>query len=192
MASSGPQNSKDVLGVLQDKMGKTLTNLKAELVKVRTGRANPSLLDSVRVDYYGSQVPVSQVASVTCPEPRLIQIQPWEGNLVPAIEKAILVADLGLNPQNDGKIIRVPLPALTEERRKDLVKQIKRQGEDSRVALRSERRDANDHLKRIQKDGLMTEDELKKTTELVQKKTDEFVAEVDKVLLAKEKEIMSV
>lgn len=184
--------TKPVIDSLSEKMAKTVTSLKGELVKVRTGRASPSLLDNVRVDYYGSMLPLSQVGTVTCPEPRLIQIQPWEGNMVPAIEKAILVADLGLNPQNDGKIIRVPLPALTEERRKDLVKQVKKMAEESKVALRNERRQANDDLKAMEKDGDITQDENKKAQELVQKKTDEFVAEVDKIVAAKEKEIMSV
>lgn len=184
--------SKQVLDGLQEKMNKTLTSLKADLVRVRTGRATPSLLEGVRVDYYGSMLPISQVGTVSCPEPRLIQIQPWEANMLQAIEKAILVADLGLNPQNDGKIIRVPLPALTEERRKDLVKQIKKQGEESKVALRNERRQANDDLKKMEKDHALTQDELKKAQDLVQKKTDDFVAEIDKILVAKEKEIMSV
>jgi ribosome recycling factor len=177
---------------LTEKMTKTLNALKGDLVKVRTGRASPALLDSVRVDYYGTPTPISQVATVTCPEPRLIQIQPWEANLIPAIEKGILLADLGLNPQNDGKIIRVPLPPLTEERRKDLVKQIKKQAEETRIALRNERRQANDEFKKLEKDGDITQDEHKKASELVQKKTDEFVAEVDKAVAAKEKEIMSV
>lgn len=184
--------TKQVIDSLQEKMAKTVVSLKGDLLKVRTGRASPNLLDEVRVDYYGSLLPIAQVATVTCPEPRLIQIQPWESNMVQPIEKAILIADLGLNPQNDGKIIRVPLPALTEERRKDLVKQIKRQGEESKVALRNERRQANDELKKMEKDGDITQDEHKKTQELVQKKTDDSVAEIDKMLASKEKEIMSV
>ncbi len=185
-------DTKMVIDSLAEKMTKTVTAYKNDLVKVRTGRASPSLLDSVRVDYYGTPTPLSQVASVSCPEPRLIQVQPWEGNMIPAIEKGILVADLGLNPQNDGKIIRVPLPPLTEERRKDLVKQVKKQGEESKVALRNERRQANDELKKLEKDGDITQDENKKSQELVQKRTDEFVAEIDKLITAKEKEIMSV
>lgn len=184
--------SKKVVDSLQDKMSKTVNAFKNDLAKVRTGRASPNLLDSVRVDYYGNPTPLSQVASVSCPEPRLIQIQPWEAGIIPQIEKGILIADLGLNPQNDGKIIRVPLPPLTEERRKDLVKTIKKQGEDSKIALRNERRSANDELKKLEKDNKITQDENKKTQELVQKKTDEFVAEVDKLITAKEKEIMSV
>lgn len=184
--------TKEILDSLTARMAKTLSSLKAELVKVRTGRASPALLDSVRVDYYGSEMPIGQVASVTAPEPRLLVVQPWEGGMLSAIEKAILTADLGLNPQNDGKVIRVPLPMLTEERRKDLVKQIKKQGEECKIALRNERRDANEEVKKFEKDKKLSTDDAKKATEQVQKKTDDFVAEVDKVLAAKEKEIMSV
>lgn len=184
--------TKQVLDSLNEKMTKTLASLKSELTKVRTGRATPALLDGVRVDYYGSEMPISQVASVTCPEPRMIQIMPWEQGMLQAIEKAILVEDLGLNPQNDGKVIRVPLPPLTEERRKDLVKFIKKQGEESKIALRNERREANEEVKKLEKDKKLAADDAKKATDLVQKKTDEFVAEVDKVLATKEKEIMSV
>lgn len=184
--------TKQVLDSLQEKMTKTLSNLKTELTKVRTGRATPALLDGVRVDYYGSEMPISQVASVSAPEPRQIIVQPWESSMLSAIEKAILVADLGLNPQNDGKIIRVPLPALTEERRKDLVKHIKKMGEECKIALRNERRDANEEVKKLEKEKQLTQDDAKKATDQVQKKTDDFVAEVDKVLTVKEKEIMSI
>lgn len=185
-------SAKEVMDSLNDKMSKSLVNLKNELAKVRTGRATPALLDGVRVDYYGSVMPINQVANVTCPEPRTIQIQPWEQGMIQAIEKAILVANLGLNPQNDGKLIRVPLPMLTEERRKDLVKFCKKLGEDFKIALRSERRDANETVKKFEKEKKMTEDEAKKTTEQIQKKTDDFVTEIDKLITAKEKEIMSV
>jgi len=184
--------SKQVFDALSQKMTKTLSNFKGELTKVRTGRATPALLDGVRVDYYGSEMPLNQVASVSAPEPRQLLIQPWEGSMLTPIEKAILKADLGLNPQNDGKLIRVPLPMLTEERRKDLVKQIKKMGEDCKIALRNERRDANEELKKLEKDKLLTQDDAKKAGDQVQKKTDEFVAEVDKTLSSKEKEIMSV
>lgn len=184
--------SKAVLDPLHERMTKTLASFRGELAKVRTGRATPALLDGLKVDYYGSEMPINQVASVTCPEPRLIQIQPWESTMLQAIEKSILVADLGLNPQNDGKLIRVPLPMLTEERRKELVKFIKKLGEECKIALRNERRDANEGVKKLEKEKKLTEDEAKKSTEQVQKKTDEFVAEVDKVLTVKEKEIMSV
>jgi ribosome recycling factor len=184
--------TKQVLDSLHEKMTKTITSLKGELTKVRTGRATPALLDGVRVDYYGSEMPISQVASVTCPEPRLIQIQPWENGMLQAIEKAILVADLGLNPQNDGRLIRVPLPMLTEERRKDLVKHVRKMGEECKIALRNERRDANEEIKKLEKDKKLSTDDAKKATELVQKKTDDFVADVDKALASKEKDIMSV
>lgn len=184
--------SKQVLDGLQEKMTKTITSFRGELAKVRTGRATPALLDGVRVDYYGSEMPIAQVASVSCPEPRMIIVQPWEASMLQPIEKAIMIADLGLNPQNDGKIIRVPLPMLTEERRKELVKFSKKLGEECRVALRNERRDANEEVKKMEKDKQISIDEAKKATEQVQKKTDEFVAEVDKLLVAKEKEIMSV
>ena len=183
---------KEVLDRLNDKMGKTINSLKGELSKVRSGRATPTLLDGVKVDYYGSDMPIAQVASISCPEPRLIQIQPWEQSMLQAIEKAILQANLGLNPQNDGRIIRVPLPMLTEERRKELVKFVKKLGEDCKIALRNERRDANEEIKKLEKDKALTQDDAKKATEAVQKKTDDFVAEVDKVLTVKEKEILSV
>lgn len=183
---------KVILDQLNEKMTKTITNFKSELTKVRTGRANPALLEGVKVDYYGSMMPISQVASVTCPEARTIQIQPWEQNMLQAIEKAILMANIGLTPQNDGKIIRLSLPMMTEERRKELVKLIKKQGEDIKIALRNERRDANETIKKQEKEKKLTEDDAKKATEQVQKKTDEFVLEVDKLIAAKEKEIMSV
>jgi ribosome recycling factor len=183
---------KEILNALHEKMTKTITNLKNELLKIRTGRANPALLDGVKVDYYGSMMPINQVANIATPDARTIVVQPWEQNMVHVIEKAILAANIGLNPQSDGKIIRLPLPALTEERRKELVKFCKKLGEDFKVTLRNERRDANEHLKKLEKEKKMTEDEVKKAQEAVQKKTDEFVAEVDKLIAAKEKEIMSV
>lgn len=185
-------DTKGVINALQDKMQKSIGNFRGELAKVRSGRATPAMLDTVKVDYYGSMMPLSQVASVNCPEPRLIQIQPWEQSMLQSIEKAILTANLGLTPQNDGKIIRVPLPALTEERRKELVKFIKKLGEECKIALRNERRDANENVKKLEKDKKVPADEAKKASDQVQKKTDEFVAEVDKLLVAKEKEIMSV
>ena len=184
--------SKIVIDALHERMSKTLSNFKGELTKIRTGRASPALLDNVKVDYYGTEMPINQVASVSAPEARLIQISPWEGNMLQAIEKAILTSDLGLNPQNDGKIIRVPQPMLTEERRKEMVKHIKKMGEECKIALRNERRTANEDVKKLEKDKKLAEDDAKKAGDLVQKKTDEFVAEVDKVLAAKEKEIMSV
>ncbi|MBI2604585.1 MAG: ribosome recycling factor [Deltaproteobacteria bacterium] len=184
--------SKQVIDALAARMTKTLGNLRTELAKVRTGRATPTLLDSVKVDYYGSMMPISQVASITCPEARTIQIQPWEGGMLQPIEKAILTANIGLVPQSDGRIIRVPLPMLTEERRKEFVKLVKKLGEENKIALRNERRDANEEVKKLEKGKQLTEDDAKKAQDQVQKKTDEFVAEVDKLIAAKEKEIMSV
>ncbi len=183
---------KQIIDALHLQMNKTIAGFKSELVKIRTGRATPSLLDGVKVDYYGSMTPLSQVASVSCPEPRLIQIQPWETGLLQTIEKAILVSDLGLTPQNDGKVIRVPLPPFTEERRKELVKFVKKLGEDCKVSLRTHRRDANEEVKKHEKEKKVSMDEAKKASEQVQKKTDEFVAEVDKILAAKEKDILSI
>lgn len=183
---------KQVIDALAERMNKTISNLKTELAKVRTGRATPTLLDGVKVDYYGSMMPISQVASLTCPDARTIVVQPWEAGMLQPIEKAILVANLGLMPQNDGKIIRVPLPMLTEERRKEIVKFIKKMGEESKIALRNERRDANESVKKLEKEKQITEDESKKGAEQVQKKTDDFVAEVDKLIAQKEKELMSV
>ena len=184
--------SKEVVDQLGEKMKKTISNFGADLAKVRTGRATPNLLDGVKVDYYGSLMPINQVASITCPEARTIQIQPWEAGQIQAIEKAILISNLGLVPQNDGKIIRIPLPMLTEERRKDLVKQVKKNAEESKIALRSERREANETVKAMEKGKQITEDDSKKLGDLIQKKTDDSVAEIDKLVAAKEKEIMSV
>src|SRR3954471_5061306 len=172
--------SKQIVDSMSQNMDKTIQALKAELVKVRTGRASTALVDSVQVDYYGSNVPVNQVANVTTPDARTIQIAPWEGNMLGAIEKAILAANIGLTPQNDGKVIRIPLPQMTEERRKDLVKGVKKMGEEAEVAIRNSRRDANEEVKKQAK--TVSEDESKKTMDLIQKKTDEKVAEVDKIV----------
>ncbi len=184
--------SKEVVDQLSEKMKKTISNFSADLTKVRTGRATPNLLDGVKVDYYGSLMPINQVASITCPEARTIQVQPWEAGQIQAIEKAILISNLGLVPQNDGKIIRIPLPMLTEDRRKDLVKQVKKNAEESKIALRSERREANEAVKALEKAKQITEDDSKKLGDQIQKKTDDSVAEIDKLVAAKEKEIMSV
>lgn len=184
--------SKQIIDNLSEKMSKTINNFKTELAKVRTGRATPALVDGIKADYYGSLMPLNQVASVTCPDARTIQIQPWEQTMLQPIEKAILIANIGLVPQSDGKLIRIPLPMLTEERRKELVKYIKKIGEDSKIALRNERRDANETVKKMEKDKKITEDDTKKATDQIQKKTDDFVAEVDKLITQKEKEIMSV
>jgi ribosome recycling factor len=166
--------------------------LKAELAKVRTGRASTALVDTVHVDYYGSSVPLSQVANVTTPDARTIQIAPWEGSMIGAIEKSILAANIGLTPQNDGKVIRISVPQMTEERRKEMVKLVKKMGEESKVALRNQRRDANEEVKKQEKAKSLSEDDAKKSMDLVQKKTDEKVAEIDKIVVSKEKEIMTV
>jgi ribosome recycling factor len=184
--------SDDLINKMVVKMDKAIQNLKGELAKMRTGRASTALVDGITVDYYGSPAPVSQVGNVTTPDARTVQIVPWEPNLLGAIEKAILAANIGMTPQNDGKVIRIPLPALTEERRKDMVKQIKKMGEDSRVIIRNCRRDSNEEVKKLEKDKKASEDEAKKITDMVQKKTDLKVGEIDKIIADKEKEVMSI
>src|SRR4051794_38515132 len=174
--------SKVTLDAMSQHMDKSLQSLKSDLAKVRTGRASTALVETVHVDYYGSSVPLNQVANVTTPDARTIQISPWEAGTIGAIEKAILAANLGLTPQNDGKVIRVPLPAMTEERRKELVKLVKKMGEETKVAIRNHRREANDEVKKQEKAKTVSEDEGKKTLDLVQKKTDEKIIEVDKVV----------
>jgi ribosome recycling factor len=178
-----------VVDSMAQTMDKAIVSLKGDLAKLRTGRASTALLEPVHVDYYGSSVPVNQVANVTTPDARTLQITPWEQGTIAAIEKAILAANIGLTPQNDGKVIRISLPPMTEERRKDLVKGIKKMGEETKVAIRNQRRDANEAVK---KDKALPEDESKKVMDLIRKKTDEKTAEVDKVIAAKEKEIMTV
>lgn len=182
--------SKEIVDSMSKNMDKNIQSLKAELAKLRTGRASTALVDTVHVDYYGSNVPLNQVANVTTPDAKTIQIAPWEAGMVGAVEKAILAANLGLTPQNDGKVVRIPLPAMTEERRKDLVKLIKKMGEECKIAVRNHRRDANEEVKKFAK--TISEDESKKTMDLVQKKTDEKVTEVDKIIQGKEKEIMTI
>jgi ribosome recycling factor len=173
-------------------MNKALEAFKRDLSKVRTGRASLSLLDDVKVDYYGTPTPLNQVGTMAVPEPRLITIQPWEKNLIPEIEKAILKADLGLNPSSDGQLIRLVFPPLTEERRKEMVKQVKRMGEDAKIAIRNVRRDANDSLKKLEKDKDITEDDLKRGEKEIQELTDGFVAKVDQVIAEKEKDLMEI
>lgn len=185
-------SSKAVLDSMIQNMDKSIQSLKGELAKLRTGRASTALVDTVHVDYYGSSVPLSQVSNVTTPDARTIQISPWEGGMLGAIEKAILAANIGLTPQNDGKVIRIPLPPMTEERRKELVKLVKKMGEETKVAIRNQRRDANEEYKKQEKAKTLSEDEVKKAMDQVQKKTDEKVAEVDKVVAAKEKEVLTV
>jgi ribosome recycling factor len=171
---------------------KALASLKNELSKVRTGRASTALVEPVQVDYYGTPTPLTQVANVTTPDARTIQIAPWETSMLGAIEKSIHAANIGLTPQSDGKVVRISVPAMTEERRKEMVKLIKKMGEDSKVAIRNVRREANEAVKGAEKARTVTEDESKKLQEQVQKKTDEKVAEVDKLIGAKEKEIMTI
>lgn len=174
------------------KMNKSLESLKEEYTSIRAGRANPHLLDKLRVDYYGQPSSLQSVANVSVPEARVIMIQPWESSLIKEIEKAILCSDLGLTPSNDGKVIRLVFPELTEERRKELVKDVKKKAENAKVAIRNIRRDANDAFKKANKANEVTEDELKQLEDKVQKLTDKFVAEIDKTMDAKSKEILTV
>ncbi|KEF39908.1 ribosome recycling factor [Schinkia azotoformans MEV2011] len=176
----------------KEKMNKAIQAFKRELATVRAGRANPSLLDRVSVNYYGAPTPLNQLSSITVPEARLLVIQPYDKSVLNDIEKAILKADLGLNPSNDGTIIRIAIPALTEERRKSLVKDVKAMAEDAKIAIRNVRRDANDDLKKLEKDGQITEDELRSFSDDVQKETDNHVKEIDNITKEKEKEIMEV
>ena len=184
--------SKAIVDSITQHMDKSIQSLKGDLAKVRTGRASTALVEPVHVDYYGSSVPLNQVANVTTPDARTIQVSPWEQNIIGAIEKAILAANIGLTPQNDGKVIRIPLPPLTEERRKDMVKLVKKMGEETKVAVRNHRRDANEEVKKQEKAKELSEDEAKKSLEMVQKKTDEKIVEVDKIIAGKEKEIMTI
>lgn len=176
----------------KDKMEKSIVSLQQNLAKLRTGRASLAVLDGIKIDYYGTLSPLNQVASLAIPEPRLITIQPWETNLLQTIEKAIEKANIGLTPNNDGKIIRLPIPQLTEERRKEIVKSLKVMVEEARVAVRHVRRDANEVLKKLQKDSKITEDELKKGTDQIQKMTDDTISKVDKIAENKEQDIMKV
>jgi ribosome recycling factor len=183
---------EDVVSELKQRIDKTLEDLKRELSKVRTGRASTSILDGIRVDYYGTPTPLSGVANLNSPEPRLITIKPWDKGTLKDIEKAIREANIGLNPMNDGEMIRLPFPPLTEERRRDIAKQVKSKGEEHKVAIRNVRRDSNEMLKELLKDKSITEDDLKRATERVQKETDAGVLKVDEIVAKKEKEIMEV
>ena len=179
------------LAIYDEKMQKSINNLNEEFGGIRAGRANPHVLDKLRVDYYGTPTPIQQVANVSVPEPRMIQIQPWESSLIKAISKAILASDLGLNPNTDGKLIRLILPELTEERRKELVKDVKKKGESAKVAVRNIRRDANDAFKKLAKQDV-SEDEIKELEDTVQKLTDKFGKKIDKAVEEKSKEILTV
>ncbi|WP_312353529.1 ribosome recycling factor [Aminipila sp.] len=184
--------SMNVQEILEQKMSKTISVLKEELNTVRAGRANPALLDKVTVDYYGSPTPLKNLANISAPEPRTLLISPFDPKSISDIEKAINAANLGMNPSNDGKIIRMGVPQLTEERRKELSKSVKKYGEDAKIAVRNERRDANDELKKQEKAGEITEDDLKKQLDQIQKKIDKAVKDIDDIIAAKEKEILEV
>ena len=179
------------LKVYDEKMTKTMHSLEGELGAIRAGRANPHVLDKIVVDYYGSPTPIQQVANVSVPEARMIQIQPWEKSMLKAIEKAILVSDLGINPTNDGSSVRLIFPELTEERRKELAKDVKKKGEAAKVAIRNIRRDGNDAFKKL-KGGEISEDGIKDLEDQLQKMTDKYIKEVDKTVEAKTKEVMTV
>lgn len=176
----------------EEKMKKSLDNLKEEYASIRAGRANPHLLDKLRVDYYGQPSPLQSVANISVPEARIIQIQPWESKLIKEIEKTILASDLGLTPSNDGKVIRLVFPELTEERRKELVKDVKKKAEGAKVAVRNIRREANDVIKKAAKNNEISEDEQDKIEEEIQKITDKYIADVDKVMEDKSKEVLTV
>jgi ribosome recycling factor len=182
----------DIKKTAETKMAKSIDALKNDLQKIRTGRAHPGILDQVHVDYYGSPVPISQVANVSLLDARTISVQPWEKGMGAKIEKAIRESDLGLNPSSQGDLIRVPMPPLTEERRRDLTKVVRHAGEDAKVAVRNLRREANEHLKRLLKDKTVSEDDERRAQDEVQKLTDRTVAEVDRLVHAKEAEIMAV
>ncbi|MCI5918589.1 MAG: ribosome recycling factor [Roseburia sp.] len=175
-----------------EKMQKSLNNLYEEFGSIRAGRANPHVLDKIRVDYYGTPTALQQVANVSVPEPRMIQIAPWEASLVKEIEKAIMMSDLGINPTNDGKVIRLLFPELTEERRKELAKDVKKKGENTKVAIRNIRRDANDSFKKLAKSSEVSEDEIKELEDGAQKLTDQYIAKIDKAVDEKSKEILTV
>jgi ribosome recycling factor len=183
---------KTVLNDMKSNMEKSLAVLKNEFQKIRTGRASTGILDSIKVDYYGNSSSISQVATLAVPEPRTITIAPWEAKIIPAIEKAILNANIGLTPSSDGRIIRLTMPPLTEERRREIVKDLKKKAEEDKVALRNIRRDAIDRLKKLEKDKSITEDELKKYEKEVQEATKSFEAKVDEAVAHKEKEVMEV
>jgi ribosome recycling factor len=184
--------TKDVLDSMKSHMEKTLDALRKEYQKVRTGRASTTLLEDIKVNYYDTLTPINQLAAIAVPEPRVVTIQPWEAKLIASIEKAILNANIGLTPTNDGKLIRLSVPPLTEDRRKEIVKQLKKLAEDTKIALRNIRRDAIDSLKKLEKDKKISEDDLKRAEKDVQDVTNVYVAKVDEVVAAKEKEVMEI
>ena len=184
--------AKETIAAAKDKMLKTTTHLEEELISIRAGKANPAMLNNIAIDYYGSLTPLPQVASITSPDARTILIQPWEKPMIAPIEKAIMQANIGFTPQNNGENIRINVPPLTEERRKDLVKVARKYTEEAKVAIRNIRRDANDSLKKMEKDKTASEDDIKKATEAIQKVTDAQIAKADQKCQAKEKEIMEI
>jgi len=183
---------KEVCKSSEEKMKKTISVLKKELASLRAGRANPSILDKIVVPYYGTPTPLNQIASISAPEPRVLVIQPWDSSILKDVEKEILKSDLGLNPANDGKIIRLIIPELTEETRRNLAKTIKKHGEEAKIAIRAIRREGNDKIKALKKENTITEDEEKKGEEEIQKLTDNYIKEIDKIVENKEKEIMEI
>lgn len=183
---------QESLQVYEDKMNKTLEVLESDYMTIRAGRANPHVLDKIKVDYYGTPTPLQQVGNINVPEARMIIIQPWEKSLLKAIEKAILTSDLGINPTNDGSVIRLVFPKLTEERRKELVKDVKKKGEAAKVAVRNIRRDGNDYFKKLQKADEISEDDLAEAEEDIQKLTDKMIGKIDKAIEAKSKELLTV
>jgi ribosome recycling factor len=184
--------ASDILELTKERMHKTIAVLKTELAGLRAGRANPQLLDRILVDYYGTPTPIQQLGNISTPEPRMLLISVWDNKAIPAVEKAIQKSDLGINPSNDGKVIRLLFPELNEERRKELVKGVKKKGEESKIAIRAIRRDANEQIKKDEKDNLITEDDRKTLDDKVQKLTDDLMKEIDNILAAKEKEILVV
>jgi len=184
--------SKDVIQETKEKMEKSLEHYRNELKAVRTGRASVAMFEHIKVDYYGTPTPLNQVGTLSAPEPRLITIQPWEPSLIPAIEKAIMTSNMGFNPSNDGVMIRIPVPPLTEERRREIVKMIKKMAEEAKVIIRNIRRDANEVIKKLEKDKEISEDEAKRLTGKVQELTDEFIKEIDEVTAKKEKDVMEI
>lgn len=183
---------KEIINNAEEKMNKTISVLKQELASMKAGRANPAMLDRIEVEYYGTVTALNQLSNVSAPEPRILLIQPYDKSAIKDIERAILMSNLGLNPSNDGSAIRLMIPELTEETRKNIVKSVKKNGEDAKVAIRSIRRDANDKIKALKKDNTITEDEAKKSEDDIQKKTDEYIKDVDKIVDAKEKDLMSI
>jgi ribosome recycling factor len=182
--------TKEIYQDAKNRMQKSIEHLQHELARIRTGRATPALLDVVKVEYYGQKVPLNQVATITAPEPRLLVVQPWEKRMIAEIEKAIMQSDLGLNPTNDGNVVRIPIPELSEERRQDLLKLVKKFCEETRIAIRNIRRDANEHVKKLEKAHEISEDESHQKLDEIQKLTNEFIEEVDELFKMKEKEIL--